>query len=171
MIHLRAIDLVIRPIIHIIILIYQPDPRRPIIRLLRPITKRRIPRIPCQPRPDREETPIRNRVLVIIPRIKGEDLPLQPAATRRGRIPPRDLRVKHALCERQPGEGFRVGGVGEFELGGLERGEAPEGLVVVAFGLGLVARHEVAVVARLVLDREGDSVVVGAVARLRPVGY
>ena len=167
-IHRCAIIRVMRPVDNIIrIMLNQPHIPHPIPRLPRLIRIATIPTIKRQSGRQIKITSIRNAILVIIPRIKAENLPPQSAAT--SRIPPGFLRVEDGLCEREPaGAGS---GVFEACFGGCHGGHAPEGLVVVAEGFGLICGHEVVFGACLVDHALFDYGVVGSVACVVPVIY
>ena len=148
LIHRPTITRNLRPIINMIILTHEPRALLPRKDLLRPIRIRGIARIPGQPRRNIEETPIRNAILVIIPRVEREDLPSQPAPTD-CRVPPLDHELEHRLREGYP-SCVAGGRIHEFCFCGCESGHGPESLVVVPFCFGLVAGHEIVVVAYLV---------------------
>lgn len=105
--------------------------------------------------------------LVIVTLVPLENLPAQTTVAV-FRIPPGGLGVKDSLGESEPlgliGWWVRVG-----VFGGRHDGKAPEALVVVAFGQGLVSRHVVIVVANLEQETLGNNVIEGVVARVVPV--
>ena len=167
---LGAVERVVGAVEGIELGVHEPNRRRPVERPLRPRRVRGVARVPREARREVEEAPVRDGVLVVVAGVEREDLPLEPAAARaRREVPAGRLRVEDALREGQPREGVRVRRVREFLFSCLQRREPPEGLVVVAFRARLVARHEVAFVAGLVLQREGHRGVVRAIAGVGPV--
>lgn len=167
MIDSRTIRRITRTIIHLIRIANKPYTCLPIPNLLRPIRISLVPRIPGQPRPNIKETPIRNRVLVIISIIKRENLPPQSASTSRS-IPACSHRIKHRLRERQPPR-LAARRVLEFLFGRGHGCHAPEALVVISFCFGLVGGHVVVVGADLGEQCLLHYVVVGRVAGVVPV--
>lgn len=123
-VELCTIEIIVRPVIDVIFIINEPHVRDPVPGLLRPVAVRVVPRVACEARPEREEAPVRDGVLVVVAVVEGEDLPLQAAAAG-GRVPAGSLGVEHGLCEGEP-LGLVLGGVLEVCLGSGHGCEAPE---------------------------------------------
>ena len=132
-----AVHRVTRAIIDVVVAVHQPNPRHPVVRLLRPVAVGAIPRIASQTRGELEEAAVRNGGFVVESSVVGVELPLQPSVAG-GCIPagPGHV-VEDAFGEIDVGD---VGRRGEWKgtLGGCHGGEAPEGLVIVT----LCARHQ-----------------------------
>lgn len=84
------------------------------------------------------------------------------------RFPPGCLSVKHSLGESQP---LRLVGWGVWITVFCSRhdGKAPEALVIVSFGQGLVSRHVVSVLADLEQETICRKFVEGIIASIVPV--
>lgn len=147
--------------------VYQSDIRDPVVRLLGPLEVRLILRESSKPSGNVEKATIRDRVLVMIPVIEREDLPSQPSAARL-HVPPASLCVEDTLGQSQPLR-LVLRRIWKTILGGCHGSECPEYLVVVAFRLGLVWRHEVSGLAGLVQNGLGGDCIVGRVSGISPV--
>lgn len=167
MIKLCAIDGVIASVKEVVLRISQSDRGHPVPHPLCQFEIRVVPRINSQASSHVEEAAIRDGVLIVVAVVEGEDLPLQPAPTGGG-IPTRCLGVEDSLCESEPLRLiFRR--VWKDILCCRESGHSPERLVIVAFGLCLVGRHEVIIWAGLVQHGLDGDLVEGSVAGKIPI--
>lgn len=116
-----------------------------------PVCIRVVAGVYSEPGRDVEEAAIGDGVLVIIAVVEGEDLPSQTSSAG-GIVPSPGLRLKNGLRQTEPLR-LAARGIWEVVLSGRHGSQAPETLVVVAFGPGLVWRHVVAVGAGLMQHR------------------
>lgn len=145
----------------------QADLDAPVVSALGPVGVRLVARVGVQARGDVEERALRDRVLVVVAVVEGEDLPPQTAVARRV-VPACGLAVKDCLSQGEPAW-FVVGGIGVAGFGGCHGRHAPEGLVVVTQRFGLVSGLVVHVCTSLVHQGLGCDLVVFGVARVVPV--
>ena len=133
----------------------------PIVSFFSPLSVRVILRIRGQSCTEIEKDAIRDGVLIVVAVVKGKNLPPQPSIAGVG-IPPQRLRVEDGLGKGQP---LRLFGwwIGEILFRRRHRGHAPEPLIIVAFGLGLIGRHVVGIGADLVEHALGHHIIVRTV--------
>jgi hypothetical protein len=124
LIDLRAIIFHTCTVEDVVILINEPDARHPVPRLLGVLGVRRVVGVQREARPDVEEAPIRDRVLVVVPVEVAVCLPAQSTAAGQ-RVNAGRLRVEDGLREGKP---LWLPGLGvlEAEFGGGHGGHAPE---------------------------------------------
>ena len=167
MIELRTVQSIITPIEEVEILIHQADRRHPVPHLPSLVRIRLIASIHRQPRSNVEETTIRNGVLIIVPIIEVEDLPLQPTTTRR-RIPSRDLGIEHSLRQREPTR-RPIRRIRILILSRRHSRHPPKRLIVIPLSFRLVRRHIIVIWTDLMQHGLGGDVVPGIVACEIPV--
>lgn len=118
-----------------------------------------------QPRRQLKQRAIRNGILIIIPRVRQENLPPQPTGTRI-RIPAIHLIIEHRPRQPRPTHTLLPRRIRKLQLSSTHGRKSPEGLVVVAHLLGGVFGHVVAVGADLEHHGVHDHVVVLGVTRV-----
>lgn len=121
--------------------VYQSNIRAPVICPLGPLKVCVILRKCSKPGSNVEESAIRNGILVVVPIIERKDLPSQ-ASTTCILTPPVSLGVEDSLGKSQPLR-LILRRVWKPYLGRNHGREGPKHLVVIAFGLCLIRRHEV----------------------------
>lgn len=167
MVKLPASNIAVTPVKNLVSLwVDQTNLRNPVISLLGPLEIRFILGESTKAGSDVEKATIRYRILVIIPVVEGKYLP--PQATFASLVPTMSLRVEGTLGDSQPLR-FVLGRIRKTSLGRHHGSEGPKCLVIIAFGFGLVRRHEVPGLTGLVQDGLRGGFVVRRVAGVSPV--
>ena len=138
MVQIRAVDLGIRTVKDLVSATDQADVERPSVRLGRPLIVSLVASVGIQARCNVEETTLRNRVLVVVAVVEGENLPSQTSSTSLV-VPSSGLTVEDCLCQGKPAR-LVIRRIGVANFGGCHGCHSPEGLIVVSEGLGLVLR-------------------------------
>ncbi|KAH3677804.1 hypothetical protein OGATHE_000458 [Ogataea polymorpha] len=120
-----------------------------------------------EPRANVEQACVRDRVLVVVARVPLENLPSESSSTVL-RVPSPGHRIEHRLRKIQP---LRLVGrrVCEVPLRRLDRSNAPERLIIVSLGGGLIQRDVIPVVSCLVQQRLLDGFLKCVVLQKIPV--
>jgi hypothetical protein len=151
----------------VVVRAHQSHRQFPLPCLLCPVGVGLVSKVLVQACSNVEKASIGDCVLVVVAVVEGEDLPPQASAT--GRIVPAVLLgVEDGLRQAEPRR-LSISKIGQFIFRGRHGRHSPKGLVIVSEGLGLVGRHESAVVANLVLHSLRGNGVVSVVTGIVPV--
>ena len=114
-----------------------------------------------------KEAAVGDGVLVVVPVVEAIDLPFQ-ATIAALLVPSHDLSVEDSLGQGQPLR-FIFWRIGVSYFGRGHDRNAPEGLVIVSQGAGLIGGHEIGLVTGLVQQGLSGDVVPFCIARVVPV--
>lgn len=157
----RTVTCVIRTTVHAEVLANEHDILRPFEDLVCILRVRSIASIFGQACRQQEEIAVRRSVLVVVPVVEGEDLPLEATTACTIcllLIKTLCLSVPNIHCKVQPLEVLRRTWQSNFGRGHGRK--TPDALILVAQSLGLVGGHEGLIIAGLMLEGLRDDGVV-----------